>query len=198
MRDYQGGLLDVGARRMWVRARPPEDPAMLESSQLLEGGYALATRRIRAGGWVAVSSEFAAEHRLAVGSPLSLPTPSGPAPLRVAAITTNSGWPAGALTLSARDYSRWFGAAYVAALEVDLAPGVSAAQGRRIVLAALARDPGLAVHTAAERVALSETSARQGLRTLGEILTLLLLAAALAVASGSAPRSGSAAHGSRR
>jgi putative ABC transport system permease protein len=183
VRVYQGGLLDVGERRMWVRARSPQDPTMLESSQLLEGSYALATRRLRAGGWVAVSREFAEEHRLAVGSPLVLPTPSGPAPLRVAAITTNSGWPAGALTMSARDYSRYFGSADAAALEVSLAPGVSAAQGRRIVQAALAAHPGLTVHTAAERVALSETSARQGLRTLEEISTLLLLAAALAVAS---------------
>ncbi len=183
VRVYRGGLLDVGERRMWVRARPPGDPTMLESSQLLVGNYALATRRLREGGWVAVSREFAEEHRLGVGSPLSLPTPSGPAPLRVAAVMTNSGWPAGALTLGARDYSRYFGASDAAALEVNLAPGVSPAQGRRIVQGALAGHPGLTVHTAAERAALSETSARQGLRTLGEISTLLLLAAALAVAS---------------
>lgn len=183
VRIYRGGLLDVGERRMWVRARPPGDPAMLEASQLLAGDYALATARIRAGGWAAVSREFAEERGLAVGSALALPTPSGPERVRVAAIATNSGWPAGALTLSARDYSRWFGGADAAALEVSLAQGVSAAQGRRTVQAALVGLPGLTVHTAAERVALSETSARQGLRTLEEISTLLLLAAALAVAS---------------
>ncbi len=183
VRVYRGGLLDVGERRMWVRARPPGDPTMLEASQLLQGDYALATRRLREGGWVAASREFAEEHRLAVGSSMSLPTPSGPEPLRVAAITTNSGWPAGALTMNARDYARWFDAADAAALEVNLAAGVSAAQGKRIVQAALATDPGLTVHTAGERDSLSETSARQGLRTLEEISTLLLLAAALAVAS---------------
>jgi putative ABC transport system permease protein len=183
VRIYRGGLLDVGERRMWVRARPPGDPAMLEASQLLAGDYARATARIRAGGWAAVSREFAEERGLAVGSALSLPTPSGPERVRIAAITTNSGWPAGALTLNARDYSRWFGSADAAALEVSLPPGVSPAQGRRAVRAALAGYPGLTVHTAAERVALSETSARQGLRTLEEISTLLLLAAALAVAS---------------
>jgi putative ABC transport system permease protein len=183
VRVYRGGLLDVGERRMWVRARPPNDPTMLESSQLLQGDYALATRRLRAGGWIAVSREFAEEQRLGVGSVMSLPTPSGPEPLRVAAITTNSGWPAGALTLDARDYARWFGTADAAALEVNLAPGTSAAQGKRIVQAALAAYPGLTVRTAGERDSLSETSARQGLRTLEEISTLLLLAAALAVAS---------------
>ncbi len=158
---------------------------MLESSQLLAGDYALATSRIRQGvGHGGLQGEFLAEERrLAVGGTLLLPTPAGREPLRVAAITTNSGWPAGALTLSARDYSRWFGSADAAALEVSLSPGVSAARGRSIVQAALASHPGLTVHTAAERAALSETSARQGLRTLEEISTLLLLAAALAVAS---------------
>ena len=49
--------------------------------------------------------------------------------------------------------------------------------------AALAGYPGLQARTAEERAALSAASARQGLRTLGEISTLLLVAAALAVAS---------------
>ena len=106
VRVYQGGLLDVGERRMWVRARSPGDSAMFESSQLLHGDYALATRRIRGGGWAAVSSDFAGEHHLRVGSALTLPTPSGPARLGVAAIVTNSGWPAGTITLSAGDYRR--------------------------------------------------------------------------------------------
>ena len=39
------------------------------------------------------------------------------------------------------------------------------------------------MRTAAERDALSDTSAHQGLRTLAEISTLLLIAAALAVAA---------------
>ena len=51
------------------------------------------------------------------------------------------------------------------------------------VVAALHSYPGLQVRTASERAALSNASAREGLRTLGEISTLLLIAAALAVAS---------------
>jgi putative ABC transport system permease protein len=183
VRVYQGGLLDVGERRMWVRARSPADGAMFESSQLLKGGYATATRLIRRGGWVAVSSDFAGEHHLRVGSTLSLPTPSGTARLGVAAILTNSGWPAGAITLNSGDYRRYWQTADAAALEVSLKPGVTPAQGRRTVRAALAGYPGLRAHTAGERAALSVASARQGLRTLGEISMLLLIAAALAVAS---------------
>jgi putative ABC transport system permease protein len=183
VRVYQGGLLDVGERRMWVRARPPADSAMFESSQLLHGDYATATSLIRRGGWAAVSSEYAAEHHLRVGSTVSLPTPSGPARLGVAAILTNSGWPAGALTLSSGDYRRYWQTTDAAALEVSLEPGVTPAQGRRAVQVALAAYPGLRARTTGERAALSVASARQGLRTLAEISTLLLIAAALAVAS---------------
>jgi putative ABC transport system permease protein len=183
VRIYQGGLLDVGERRMWVRARPLGDRTMFESNQLLKGGYAAATSLIRRGGWAAVSSDYASEHHLRVGSTLSLPTPSGPARLGVAAILTNSGWPAGALTLSSGDYRRYWQTADAAALEVTLKPGVTPATGRRAVQAALAAHPGLQARTAAERGALSVASARQGLRTLVEISTLLLIAAALAVAS---------------
>jgi putative ABC transport system permease protein len=190
---YQGGLLDVGERRLWVRARPAGDVAVIEASQLLHGDYVTATRLIRAGGWAAVSSDFAGERRLHVGGVFTLPTPSGTTRLRVAAITTNSGWPAGTLTLSAADYSRLWRTSEAAAIEVGLRPGVSAAAARRVVLAALPGSAGpraaatvgtgLQVSTAAERVAQSDAAARQGLRTLGEISTLLLVAAALSVAT---------------
>jgi putative ABC transport system permease protein len=103
--------------------------------------------------------------------------------VRVAAITTNSGWPAGALTLGGAYFERVFGTREAAALEVSLRPGVSAAAGRRTVASALGADSGLRAQTASQRAAQSAASARQGLRTLGEISTLLLVAAALAVAS---------------
>jgi putative ABC transport system permease protein len=183
VRVYQGGLLDIGGRRMWVRARSPGDATVIELSQLLHGDYATATRLIRAGGWAAVSSDFADERHLRVGGSFALPTPAGAVRLGVAAITTNSGWPAGAITLGAGDYSRLWQTSEAAALEVSLKPGVSAAQGRRAVVAALGANSGLQVSTAAERVAQSVASARQGLRTLSEISTLLLVAAALSVAT---------------
>jgi putative ABC transport system permease protein len=201
VRVYRGGLLDVGERRVWVRARPLADPLVLESTQLLDGDYATATRLIRGGGyaaasslvagprplrpggWAAVSSDFASEHHLRVGGAFVLPTPTGEARLGVAAITTNSGWPAGAITLSAPTYARLWGSSEASALEVTLKPGVTPAAGRRAVLAALGPHTGLDVRTASERSAESAASARQGLRTLQEISTLLLVAAALSVAS---------------
>jgi putative ABC transport system permease protein len=180
---YQGGLLDIGRRRLWVRARSVHDPAMLEPSQLLHGSFERASALLRRGGWSVVSSRFADEHRLRVGSSFDLPTPSGVVRPKVAGIATNSGWPAGTITLGGPDYSRWWRTSEVTALEVDLRPGVTPAAGARAVRAALGRGSGLAVQTSAASVRAANASARQGLRTLGQISALLLIAAALAVAA---------------
>jgi putative ABC transport system permease protein len=179
---YQGGLLDVGDRRLWIRARPPTDSQMLQSSQLLHGDYTVATQRLRRGGWAAISEGFAAERHLQVGDSFLLPTPSGDARFAVAAITTNVGWPAGAITLSAVDYQRDWQTNDPAALEVNLQPGVSPAQGVRAVRAALAARGGLVVQTRQAREAQFKANASQAVASLGEISMLLLLVAALAVA----------------
>jgi putative ABC transport system permease protein len=183
VRVYRGGLIDIGPRRLWVRARPINDPTMFEPSQLISGEFTRAQALIRRGGWAAVSSGFAREHGLTLGSRLVLPTPSGSAPLRVAALTTNSGWPAGTVTLSAPEYSRWWGGAEAMALELDLRPGVAPAVGARAVRAALGPGTGLLIQTSAQSAARADASAREGLRTLSDISTMLLIAAALAVAA---------------
>ena len=179
---YQGGLLDVGDRRLWIRARPPTDSPMIQSSQLLQGNLKYATRLIRHGGWAAVSQGFAAERDLAVGDHFRLPTPSGSVRFGVAAITTNVGWPAGAITLSTADYQRDWQTREPAALEVELKPGVSPAQGVLAVRAALGTRPGLQVQTRGAREVQFRSVANQAVQNLGEISTLLLLVAALAVA----------------
>jgi putative ABC transport system permease protein len=183
VRPYQGALLDVGDRRLWVRARSPAQPRQLEASQVLQGDAATADAQLRGSGWASVSSGFAGERHLRVGEGFTLPTPAGAARLRVAAVTTNIGWTPGAITLSASDFRRYWDTRAPTAIEVDLKPGVSPAAGRRAVRAALADRPGLIVQTLAQREAVYKTSARQGLRTLGQISTLLLITAALAVAA---------------
>jgi len=183
VRAYQGGFLDVGPRRMWILARPPADSPLIPASQLLQGNLAQATRRLREGGWVAISNGFAAEHDLRVGGSFSLPTPSGAARFGVAAITTNLGWSPGAIIVSSADYGRYWQTGDPAALEVHLRPGVSALAGRRAVARALGRRPGLGIQTFDERQTQYAADSRQGLHALSEIATLLLIAAALAVAS---------------
>ena len=94
-------------RRLWLRARPATDRTMIEASQVVQRQRSpRATQLIRGGGWAAVSSGFASEHHLRVGSSFTLPTPSGPVRFGVAAITTNSGWPPGAITINSNDYRR--------------------------------------------------------------------------------------------
>jgi putative ABC transport system permease protein len=183
VREYQGGYLDVGRRRLWIIARPSADRVMIPASQLVEGSLTHATQLLRAGGWAAISQAFADEHDLRVGSPFTLPTPAGVAPLRVAAITTNLGWSPGAVIVDTADYRRYWLSAEPSALEVDLDPGVTEEAGRRAILAALAGRPGLGVQTLHERERQYDANARQGLSALGEISSLLLIAAALAVAA---------------
>ncbi|MGH2911708.1 MAG: FtsX-like permease family protein [Solirubrobacteraceae bacterium] len=181
-RVYQGGLLNVDDHRLWIRARPPSDRVVLQSSQLLEGDYTQGSRLIRRGGWAAISTGFAAESGLHVGEHFYLPTPSGPERLGVAAITTNTGWPSGAITLSTADYQKYWQTSDPAAIEVNLKPGVSATAGTQAIRAALGSRPGLSVQTRAQREAEFDATAHQAVRTLGEISTLLLVTSALAVA----------------
>jgi putative ABC transport system permease protein len=182
VRVYQGGLLDDGPRRLWIRARSPNDPWMLQASQMARSELRRATERLRRGGWAAVPEGFASEHHLRVGSSFALPAPAGLAPLRVAAITTNVGWPPGGITLNTTDYQRYWQTTNPAALEVGLKAGVTPAAGRRAVAQALA-PTGLRVQTAHERIEQFEGNLREGLHSLADISTLLLLMAALSLAA---------------
>jgi putative ABC transport system permease protein len=183
VRVYQGSLLDVATRRVWVIARPAADPTPIPPSQLLHGDLHHAAELIRRGGWAAVSASFASARHIGLGGSFVLPTPTGTARFAVAALTTNLGWPPGAVILNTTDYSRAWGSPDPSALEVRLAPGVGAQRGRRAVAQALAARPGLRVQTLAERDSQYAVDTRQGLRSLSQISTLLLITAALAVAA---------------
>lgn len=183
VRTYQGELMDVGTRRMWVIARPPGDGTIIPAGQLLHGQLARGDELLRGNGWAGVSTSFATEHHLRVGNAFALPTPSGTRSFRVAAITTNVGWPPGALIINTSDYSRYWQTSEPSALEVNFKPGVSSAAGKRAVDSVLAGYPGLAAQTRQTREAQYAANSREALQSLGEISTLLLIAAALAVAS---------------
>jgi putative ABC transport system permease protein len=182
VRIYQGALLDVAGHRIWIRGRPAADGTMLQSSQLLKGDYATATRQLREGGWAAISSSLASERHGGIGDSFTLPTPSGSLGLRVAAITTNAGWPGGAITMSASTYRAGWQTVEPSALEVNFKPGTSPRRDLQNVRAALGYHPGLSVQSRGQREAQFRGSLAQGLRSLGQISTLLLLIAALSVA----------------
>jgi putative ABC transport system permease protein len=183
VRSFRGGFLDLGERRVWIVARPPGAVRHVLESQISTGNAASAIRRLGAGGWIAVSKQIAAEHDVGVGGALTLPTPSGERSFRVAATTTNLAWSPGAVFMASADYSRLWGSAGPTALGVQLAPGASVARVRRAIEATLGAGSGLAVTTASAREASIDTLTSEGLGQLGEISTLLLLAAILAMAA---------------
>jgi putative ABC transport system permease protein len=179
---YRGSFLDIGDRRTWVIA-PPRDVALpLPSGQLLEGDDRLATQRLRAGGWVIVSQAIAEERHLHIGQRLELPSPV-PTAYRIAALSTNFGWPSGAVMLNADDYARAWGSGDPSALQVYLRPGVSAQAGLRQVRQVLGAGSPLEVQTAAERERDFRATGRQGLARLTQISVLVLIATVLAVSA---------------
>lgn len=180
---HQGGFLDVGKHRLWIRATPPNNSTMVLSSQLLRGQLTLATTRLREHGWATISGGFAAEHHLHVGGSFTLPTPSGTARFNVAAITTNIGWPSGTITMNTADYAHYWQTTEPTTLAVSLKPGLTLQAGKAAVARALGPGTGLRVQASKERIAEVEGTIREGLRSLGEIANLLLIAAALAVAT---------------
>jgi putative ABC transport system permease protein len=180
VRLYRAGLLDVADRRAWLIGQPRSAAQPIPSAQVLEGDAAVADRRIRAGGWVAVSRVIADALELKVGESVTLPTPR-PLHLRVAAITTNLGWTSGTLLLNADDFRRASANADIAAYHVDFRPGVTLDEGRRAVAAGLGRGSPLVVESAASRVTRQVDAVRGVLSRLREIAQLTLLAAILAM-----------------
>jgi putative ABC transport system permease protein len=129
-----------------------------------------------------VSAALAAELGLNVGDRFTLPSPV-PMRLRVSALSTNMGWPPGAIVLNARDYARAWGSDDVSALIATLAPGTTPAQGRRLLRDALGPGSGLVVKTAADRQRALNAGSRQGLARLTQIAAMVLVAAMIAMAA---------------
>lgn len=178
---YRGSFLDWGDRRLWVLAPPSNTKQPIPPSQLEKGSLSLAATRVRAGGWAVLSNALASEHHLQVGEPFTLPSPQ-PTPLRVAAISTDLGWPPGAIILNSNDYAHAWATTQPSAYEIQTQPGASAAKVRQLAQQALAARPGLAVESLDERQQRHYALIRQGLSRLTQIKLLVLLAGALAVA----------------
>lgn len=180
---FQGSFLDFGRRRIWVIGWPPRTPPTLLQDQVLKGSAKQAAARLRQGGWVVVSDQVAAEHHAHVGNTIMLPTPSGRLPFRIAATTTNFGWTPGALLMSTTDYSRAWSSAVPSAIGVTLADHAQPDAVARQIRRALGPASGLEVLSASQRETAIEKSAREGLGQLGDIATLLLVAAILSMSA---------------
>jgi putative ABC transport system permease protein len=184
VRTYQGTFLDYGRRRVWAIGRPAQDRIVIPAGQVVEGDAEEAARRIRAGGWAAVSKAVADEHGLRIGQPFELPTPSGQTRLRLAAKLTNVGWAPGTIILNQRDFQRAWQTSDPSAIEVDLAPGAAPDEGVAAIRELLGPAAAtLRVEPAAQRWEALRRNARQGLDRLTQISTLVLIGAILATAA---------------
>ncbi len=180
---YRASFLNIGDRRAFVEAVPTTAPPPLAAIQLSAGDLALANARLRSGGWVVLSTALAAEHDVAIGQRFTLPAPH-PVTLRVAALSTDLGWPAGAVIMSPGDYVAGWGAEPTA-YNVMLDPGASPTRVATEVRRTLGRMgyTGLAVQTERRHEQLELASGHQGLARLSEMALLLLFAGVLASAS---------------
>ncbi|HTA06807.1 MAG TPA: ABC transporter permease, partial [Solirubrobacteraceae bacterium] len=179
--EYRGSFFDWGGRRAWIIARPTAATASVLQGQILDGRAQTAADRLRKGGWIVVSKQIAREHHLKVGATARLPTPSGFVDFRLAATSTNFGWPTGVIFMSANDYAKAFATSTLTALGVSLRPGADARRAKAAIERGLGTNSGLEVITPGERAARIESSGGEGLGQLGEIATLLIVAAIVAM-----------------
>lgn len=178
---YGGSFLDWGERRLWVLAPPANTKQPISPTQLVDGNLEVADTRVREGGWAVLSQALAAEHHLRVGARFVLPSPI-PTPLRVAALSTNLGWPPGAIVVNSREYASAWGSSEPSAYEIQAKPGVSPSAVQRVVAQAVGSRAGLEVETAGERRQRHYELVREGLARLTQIKLLVLIAGALAIA----------------
>jgi putative ABC transport system permease protein len=180
---FQGGFAEMAGRRVWIIARPPGANRQVLATQLEQGSRDSVVATLGRGGEVAISKQLARALHVGVGGTVTLPTPTGNVPFAVAATTTNLAWSPGAIFISTRDYSRYWNTTAPTALAVSLTSGASPTLTARAVRATLGPASGLEVATAAARQARIDALTGEGLNRLGEIATLLVLAAVLAMAA---------------
>jgi len=177
----QSEFMNMPNRRIVIVARPPGSGSEVLRTQILSGDFASSRQRLAEGGWVAVSKQIAEEQHVRLGGVLALPTPTGAARLRLAALTTNFGWPGGAVLMNSSDYSRRWATQAPSALAISLAPGTDVASAQRAIARSLGAHSGLETITAATWSNRFDTLAGEGLAQLGDISTLLILAAIMAM-----------------
>jgi putative ABC transport system permease protein len=166
---------------VWVLAPPANSRAPIPAGQLISGRLDVASARIRDGGWAVLSEALAHENHLNIGDSFTLPAPRLTT-LRVAALSTNLGWPPGAVILNSTEYARAWGSNAPSAYEIQTHTGVSLSVTRNDVQRALGPSGGLAAETSSERRARDYAVINQGLSRLNQIKLLVLLASGLALA----------------
>jgi putative ABC transport system permease protein len=181
VRVFQGDFQELGSRRVWLIARPPGTGLAQLKGQMIHGNASVAVTRLGEGGWIVIPQQIAEERHVRVGGRMTLLSPTGAVRLRVAATTTNLGWPTGAVVMSTADYSRRWRTSAPAALAVQLDRGASQRAALAAIVRALGPHSGLEAVSAVTRAARIEATAGEGTGQLGEIAKLLVIGAILAM-----------------
>ena len=168
MNIYRGGFLNWGERRVWVLGFPRTAKHPIPTKHLATGNLQLATTRIRGNGWAVLSQALASEYHVQVGGLFTLPSPR-PTTFRLAGISSNLGWPPGAIIINAEDYARAWGSSDPSAYQIQTAAGYRASAVRRQVQQALGPHTGLAVETFSQRRERHYSQAHQGLAQLTQL-----------------------------
>jgi len=129
-----------------------------------------------------LSEGVAAAEHVGIGDRVTLPTPV-PMQFRVAAISTNLGWPPGAIILNADDYARAWGSQAPSALQITVSPGASPERVAAAVRRTLGSRLPAQVETKRQRIARHFAASRQGLARLTDISLVVLISAMLAMAA---------------
>lgn len=180
---FQGGFLEIGDRRVWIIARPPGFNRQVLRTQMVTGNESVASRRLGEGGWIAISQQIAHEYHVGIGEPITLPTPTGDVSFKITATTTNLAWSPGVIFIGSADYRRFWNTVEPTALAVNLTPGTGPSTARLAIIRALGPNSALVVSTARTREQRIDALTSEGLSRLGEISTLLIVAAILAMAA---------------
>ncbi len=168
-------------KRLRVVAPPADSPNPLAASQVVGGGIERATRRIRAGGWVALSTSVIGTRELKDIDSVDIPTPLGVRRYRVAALTSNYGWPAGSIVMNSKDFEAVFGKKSASAISIRLKPGTRLETDTYAIRRSLGRNSSLSVRTTDEMMRIRSASVTQGLARLRQISTMVLIAAMLSI-----------------
>ncbi len=179
----QSEFMNLANRRVVIVAQPSGMGRELFDTQIIAGNASYAHTRLSDGGWVVVSKPIAEEQHVSVGDTIKLPTPTGTAAFKLAALTTNFGWPGGAILMNTTDYSHRWATNAPSALALNLAPGTNVARAKYAIDAALGRDSSLETITAATWRERFDSLAGEALGQLGDIAGLLILASVLAMAA---------------
>ncbi len=179
---YRSSFLDIGDRRTLVIAPPRETAHLIPPNQLVSGDLGRATALLRTDHWATLSQALAGDLHIRVGQSFVLPSPN-PTTFRLAAVTTNFGWPPGAVVLNAQGYARAWGSADPSAYEIQVKRGTPVARVQEEIRHMLGPQAPLMVQSGYQREQVYRSTQRQGLSRLSEIAALVLIAAALAMAA---------------